>query len=375
MIDEKIIKKVVDLRQKLHLSPEISGNEKETKKLLMEFIQNNSTCEIVDMGNFFYCIHKEENANETIGFRADFDAILNSEGVAFHGCGHDGHSAILCGLILSLENVKTNKNIIFLFQHAEENGTGAKECKEILKPLNVSRFYGLHNYPNLNLNEVYTSYDTIMCASKGLTIDFEGTQSHASEPENGNNPAYAIGKLIEDVKELSSFQGYGTNYWKNIEFNSMILATIVNVSVGEKDAFGISPGIGSISLTLRAKLSSDLDKLTKELLTLVDTYAKENNLKFNYKFTDEFPDTTNNKKEVERLKNILKNTNIKFNILKEPMRPSEDFGWYTKTVPCCFFFIGDGKHLPLHNDEYTFPDEIIERSIEVFNLIATKKED
>ena len=40
---------------------------------------------------------------------------------------------------------------------------------------------------------------TAQYASKGMSIYMEGVPSHASEPENGINPAFAIAKIIDSI--------------------------------------------------------------------------------------------------------------------------------------------------------------------------------
>ena len=47
-------------------------------------------------------------------------------------------------------------------------------------------------------------------------------------------------------------------------------------------------------------------------------------------------------------------------VLDEPMRWSEDFGWYLKRVPGQFFGIGIGEDHPgLHTGDYVFDDRAI----------------
>ena len=46
--------------------------------------------------------------------------------------------------------------------------------------------------------------------------------------------------------------------------------------------------------------------------------------------------------------------------LEEPMRWSEDFGWYLGQVPGVFFGIGAGEACPgLHTPDYSFPDGLL----------------
>ena len=72
------LNKVIELRHALHRHPELSGQESETKKRLMAFLQENTNLTITDCGQWFYAeYHPEKPADELapMAFRADFDAI------------------------------------------------------------------------------------------------------------------------------------------------------------------------------------------------------------------------------------------------------------------------------------------------------------
>ncbi len=367
-MDINALEKAINLRRKLHDNPEISGEEVITKKILMDFLAENTTLELFDRGKWFYALHFEGENLETIAFRADFDAILDSQGCPFHGCGHDGHSATLSGFGLSLEGQTLGKNVVLLYQFGEEDGSGAKVCREIFKEIKIDRIYGLHNSPGLKAHTLYTKKGTMMFASKGMTIKLSGVQSHASQPELGINPAYLIGEIIEIVKPLSEYRGHEN--FKLAELKDATFSTIVNIDLGNK-AFGVSPSSGEISMTIRSALEKDLKSLGNSL----EEYIKERceDLKMNYsiEFADEFPVTANDEKLVDRFINTLKETDFKVEILEEALRGSEDFGWYSEFAPSLFFFVGSGENHPaIHSEEYEFLDELIETGVDVFNLIA-----
>ena len=56
--------------------------------------------------------------------------------------------------------------------------------------------------------------------------------------------------------------------------------------------------------------------------------------------------------------------------LPDPIRASEDFGFYKQFAPCMFFFVGMGDCPSLHNDLYKFDDDIIETGVELFKKIC-----
>ena len=342
----------------LHKSPELAWTEKHTSEILKEYLINNTDLTIVDKGKFFYGIH-DEKADRTIGVRTDIDSICDSENIPFHGCGHDGHMSMVCYAASLLKGKKIGKNVVFLFQPAEENGSGAKVCLSMFDDIKVDKILGLHNIPGFPLGQVLIRMGTFADASLGLTIFYKGVQSHAAYPSFGVNPAFTIANLISKLSEIE----------KREIFKSFVQITVIYIHVGEKN-FGINAGYGEIGLTLRAEKTKELSLLKnivlKEVQNSIDeTYSKEDaeKIKISYEVKDEFPATENKDSDSKYYYEALKNENIDVTYLDSPMRWSEDFGLYVKKANSFFFGLGSGKdHAPLHTRAYSFPKELIKKS-------------
>ncbi|MBQ3457580.1 MAG: amidohydrolase, partial [Synergistaceae bacterium] len=149
------LRKIINLRHELHEHPELSGHESETKRRLMNFLENNTRLAVVDCGKWFYASRYVEGT-KAIAFRADMDALPMDETISVpyasrnpsvsHKCGHDGHSAALCGLGLELSRLDVKRSVYLLFQHAEETGQGARECSGFLRERSISEIYAFHNW-------------------------------------------------------------------------------------------------------------------------------------------------------------------------------------------------------------------------------------
>ena len=148
MLNANQLEKVISLRQVLHECPERSGQEARTMAAIRAFLHEHTSLELRDMGGWLLATHREDDSLPSVGFRADMDALPCEDNEARHGCGHDGHSAILCALALELEGRTFGKNIRLIFQGAEETGEGAKRvCGSWPELRRVHRIYGLHNIP------------------------------------------------------------------------------------------------------------------------------------------------------------------------------------------------------------------------------------
>ncbi|MHC0551683.1 M20/M25/M40 family metallo-hydrolase [Salinicoccus sp. CNSTN-B1] len=127
MIEEKMMKAFWHL----HEHPEISYEETETTEYIYNLLEaegftpvrfKNTTGLYCDMGNF--------DKGPVIGVRADIDALYQEvDGVkqANHSCGHDAHMAMVIATMLKIKDdpVLDSKGVRFIFQPAEEVGTGA----------------------------------------------------------------------------------------------------------------------------------------------------------------------------------------------------------------------------------------------------------
>lgn len=351
---------ITELFEELHANPELSMHEEKTKRILIDFLTKHTTMQIFDMGVWFYACHFECDTYENIAFRADMDAICNDSGCAFHGCGHDGHCATLCRLAIELESVHVGKNVYFIFQPGEENGKGAQIIADHLTRLNISRIYGFHNIPGYAQNTVLMRSGTFACASKGMTLVFWGKQSHAAYPESGVNPVFAIMELASKWEELCDKSNY----------KGLAMATIVNVSVGKQDAFGVNAGYGELSVTLRAERECDLELLEKRIISEVKAICEERHIKYDCRFCDFFPETNNREDEFLRVKGRLDENGIAYKLLDEPMRWSEDFGHYLKRTNGLFFGVGAGEdHPDLHTESFSYNLNLIEYTARVLKML------
>ncbi|GHH98717.1 M20 metallopeptidase family protein [Neobacillus kokaensis] len=371
-MEKKNLDLAIQLRHELHAHPELSNQEVWTKQHVIEFLKANTNFEIVDRGRWFYAIYHSPVGKRNIAFRADFDALPIEETIELpygsqfpgvsHKCGHDGHTATLAGFALEIEQTGSDNNIFFLFQHAEETGDGAAECAVFIKENNIDEIFAWHNMSGFPHGVVYVKDGTALCASKGMTISMEGIPSHASEPEKGINPSFAIAKIIEAIPELidpSANKG-------------LVLCTIVQVDIGAK-AFGVNASKGSISMTIRALYEEELDRLQQNLEDLARSEAEKFGLKVRFEYQDEFPETANDKESSDKIRQVCQEKGLPMAELEEAFRGSEDFGHYTKLTKGSYCFIGNGETYPhLHSYEYDFKDDLIETAVEVFKGLAEK---
>ena len=345
--------KITDLRHELHMYPELSMQERETAERIKTFLQDNTHFRIIDRGNWFYAFKEGRKPGQKIAFRADMDALPITEDDALsyhsrnagvsHKCGHDGHCAALCGLALELDAKETDSDIYLIFQPGEETGSGALFCRELIREEGITRIFAFHNLGGYPEGSVVYRRGLTQPASEGLRICFEGKASHASAPEEGMNPSGVIARVILRAEELAQDQSDG-----------MLLCTITGVRLGTGD-FGISPGDGEISMTLRAEKEDRMKNLERQIVSYAEEEAKRFGLRTSHSIHDYFPETRNDEQCLEAAIRAASQLGMNVISMEDIWRASEDFGWYLKECP-------------------DFNDRILENAVDLFTALAENYE-
>lgn len=394
------MKTLESLRHKLFKYAELSGNEKETNKIINRFLEKtNPDIHLKNVGGYgIIAIYKGADTGKNILLRADIDGLnipmnqcqrttdnrqqtikiepeklKTSESEkessklkvqSSHRCGHDGHATILCGLAMRLGKKRPAKgNVILLFQPAEETGEGAKAVinDPQFRDLKIDAAFALHNLPSYAKHQIVLKKDCFASASLGLKLIFDGKTSHASQPEKGNNPQIVVTTLLD------AFQRKYENLKKDKHHT---ILTITRVVIGE-ETFGVTPGHAEIWMTLRSQDDKALQNLTESTIGLCEYISKEYRLNFSHSIHEDFAATMNSDYNTEIVRQAARDLKLSVNEIKEPFPWSEDFGRFGNICPICLFGLGCGlEHEPLHSPRYEFEDEIIDTGIDVFEKIV-----
>ena len=364
------LNKIIKLRHDLHRIPELSMQEEKTMGLIRYFLKENTGLEIVTQPGWLYAVKKGRGSLPPIAVRADMDALPIEEGDSLpyhsghkgisHKCGHDGHSAALCGLALELDQMETDRTVYLIFQAGEETGQGALCCKDLIREKGIAEIYAFHNLGGYPEKSIIYRRGLTQPASEGLKITLSGKASHASAPEEGRNPSETIARIVLKAEELS-----------RIESKGMAFITVTGIKVGTGD-FGISPGDGQISLTLRAEYEEEMKQKEEDLLAYAEDMCAQDRMTMDYEILDRFPETRNHDTSLDQVLAAAQKLGLKTIAMEELWRASEDFGWYLKECPGAMIYIGNGRDYPgLHTVEYDFNDRILETAADLFKEVIS----
>ncbi|MFL6156263.1 MAG: amidohydrolase [Marmoricola sp.] len=209
---------LVALRRDLHAHPELSWREERTTALLAERLKAaglaptpiGSTGLLVDVGS-------GSPDGPVVALRADLDALpvgdltddpwcSTVDGVA-HACGHDVHTAGLLGAGLALATFAADLpgTVRLIFQPAEETMPGgALASVEAGALAGVSRIFGLHCDPTVDVGSLGLRSGPLTGASDALDVRLFGGGGHTSRPHLTEDLTFALGKLVTELPAVLS---------------------------------------------------------------------------------------------------------------------------------------------------------------------------
>ena len=349
-----------DYRHYLHSIPEINYEEFKTSEYiynkLIEF-KLEVVKDIAGTGVIGILESQDGNKSKNIALRAELDGLPIQENNTFshkslhknkmHACGHDGHMAILLGVAEYFSQNRTlfSGIIYFIFTPAEEEGAGCKLLidNDYFKSLEVQEIYALHNWMELNVNEIGISDNVIMGGDDNFSIKIIGKGGHGAMPEYSINPNNYIGRVINNLKEIEK------------SISEKILLTPTNIISG--DTYNVIPEYAIINGTLRYLSRNNRNKAISMLNKI--TYP---DILIEIKIIEGYIPTVNNKECAKYCKDIVNNMNIKLINIENPSMATEDFSYLLDKIKGCYVWLGsnDNNHInKLHTVNYDFNDNVL----------------
>jgi hippurate hydrolase len=305
-----------------------------------------------------------------IGLRADMDALAMQEADderrphrsqhagCMHGCGHDGHMAMLLGAAQILTRSRDfNGTVRFIFQPAEEHGRGATAMMKdgLFERFPVDELYGAHNMPGLPAGHIATRAGGIMASEDNFVIRIHGRGGHAARPHMAVDPLVVAAEIILALQTIVA--------------RSVDPADPAVVSCTEIHSDGIRnalPGFVEIKGDTRSYSPAVQALLEQRMRALCAGIAAAHGATCEVDYTHEFVPTQNwpacTASAIRAAQAVVGADNVNGNVA--PMMISEDFGAFLKVVPGAFVFIGNGApgepgSVPLHNSRYDFNDAVL----------------
>lgn len=370
-------------RHYIHAHPETAFEETGTAAFIAERLQEMGIGVVTGIGGTGVIGSlKVGDGKKIVALRADMDAInLNEVGDVpyrsqnkgkMHACGHDGHVTTLLGAAKLLsESQDFNGTAIFLFQPAEEPGTGAKAMLNagLLTHFPIDEVYGMHNSPVYKKGTVHTRKGGYCSSEDNFKIEIHGCATHASAPEMGIDPLVIASQIILALQTIVS---------RSVPATEKVVVSCTEMFTD--GAHNAIPGNVTILGDCRSYSSKMQELIEQRMYDIVDGICKAYGASYEFLYTHEFAPTSNWDEQVDALvmsaTKVVGADNVDGN--SPVFMGSEDFGAFLREIPGALFFLGGGvgdssKDYPLHNPCYNYNDEILEIGANIFAQIIRER--
>ena len=380
MVDE-IYPQLVLFRRTLHENPELSDQEFKTVA---------SVCQILESAKVPY--QKLQTVNGVVGLisgrdqgrvvalRADMDALpiqeLNQTAYAskvkgvMHACGHDVHTTILIGtaLVLNALKMEYNGQIKLLFQPAEETDGGAKRMIDegcLMQP-QVDVALGLHCHPDYDTGQIGLCYDVGHGSSDMLAIKVLGTKAHGAYPEQGVDAIVIAAQLITALQTLVS---------RNTSPFDPVVLSFGTISGG--DAGNVIASSVELRGTLRTFDEQTRAFMLERIKETCEHISGALQGQAVLEITPGYIPLRNHSKVVDDVRSVATSLLGEDNVIiqKHGSLGVEDFAYFAKEVPSCFYNLGvrnveKGIVSGLHSDTFDVDEESIRIGV-TLQVLAT----
>jgi amidohydrolase len=379
---EALTPEIVQLRQEFHEHPEIRFQEKWTSDRVAQFLDTvgipykrgyaKGTGIVATLAN---------GTGKTVLLRADMDALEIQEATGLpyaskipnrmHACGHDGHTACLCGVVKTLvrHRDRINGTVKFVFQPAEEEAAGGRYIVEEGVLDGVDAVFALHGWPTLPVGSVGLRSGWTLAGADTFQITVRGRACHGADPGAGVDPILVAAHITTALQTIVSRE---LNPW------DAGVVTVGKFHAGT--ATNIIPETAIMEGTFRSFTPEVHDKIEAAVKRIAQGVAVSFRAEADVQFSENrYPPLYNDKamtdfarREATALlgeKNVIE--------LESPYMGAEDFAFYLRKVPGTFMCLGvnpdPGQPFPpLHNPKYNIGDGPVPTAIALMSTLALR---
>ena len=361
---DDLIGALVDFRRDLHAHPELGFNEHRTSDRIASLLAAAGVEVHRGIGGTgLVGVLKAGSSGRTIGLRADMDALPIHENSGlpyssrtpgvFHGCGHDGHVAMLLGAAQHLARTRRFDGVVnFIFQPAEEGLAGARAMVEdgLFERFPCDRVFALHNWPDLPAGMVATRPGPIMAAADRFEITIHGRGGHAAIPQNTPDAILAASTLVAELNTIVS---------RRIPPTASAVLSVTQIAGGQ--SHNVLPATVRIVGTVRTFEGSIQDQIEEAVRQIAGGVAQLSGTSADVCYERYYPATINDAVAASEALDAAA-TVASAELAREPAFTSEDFAFMLQACQGAYLWLGQGspgERVPLHNPKYDFNDDVL----------------
>jgi len=359
------------VRRDLHMHPELGFEEHRTAEVVtgeLDRLGLEYHAGVGKTGVVAVIPGQRQDSGRAVGLRADMDALPMHEENDFphvsrfkgrmHGCGHDGHTAMLLGAARYLAGSRHFDGTVYLiFQPGEEGFGGGKAMVDdgLFERFPADEIYALHNWPALPPGTIAVRPGPMMAASDRIEIHIEGRGGHGAHPHLAVDPVLVAGHIITATQSIIA---------RNVSPIDTAVISLCAMHAGNLAATSVIPRDARLVGTVRTFRPQTQDAIERRLSELVHSIAAAFGASATLKYERAYPATINSEREAEFAAAVADTLVGRENVVRdlEPSMGSEDFSFMLQRRPGAYARLGQGGAdggFFLHNSRYDFNDEVI----------------
>ncbi len=367
------------LAMRIHQHPEIGFDVSKTSELVAETLEGWGVQVFRDIGGGVVGMLRgtsTSKSNRSIAFRSELDALPMQEATdlhyqstipgAFHGCGHDGHTAILLGLAHYLSEHKDFAGTVyFIFQPAEEKLTGAQAMVEdgLFERFQIDEIYGLHNSSEVPKGVTGIRPNEIMAAADHVRVCFRGQGAHAAMPHFGQDCVQASAAFLTLAQQQVA---------RVIDTQQPAVLSFCTINGGT--AFNILPDSIELTGTIRTMTQATRDKVVEILQQAAKSIEISFGVESEVEVTALCIPVVNTPEHVDAVVKAATRVAGENGVISnvKPIMAVDDFAFMLAKKPGAFFLLGqDGPSV--HNPAYIFDLSNIPVGAAIFSEIVADR--
>jgi len=380
---------LAELRRAIHAEPEIGLDLPGTQRKVLDALAGLPLeISLGESLSSVTAVLRGGKPGKTVLLRADMDALPVTErsGVPFasrtdgamHACGHDLHTAMLCGAarLLSARADDLAGNVTFMFQPGEEGpGGGRIMVSEGVLDAAGDRpvaAYALHVASGLlPFGQFASRAGTIMAAADTLHVTVHGRGGHGSQPHRAADPVPVACEVVLALQTMVTRQ---------FDVFDPVVLTVGTFHAGTAD--NVIPDDANFVATVRTFSPQARAAVQEAAPRVAAQVATAHGLTATAEFRDGYPVTINDATELAFAQQTLADLlgDGRYFAAPNPLTGSEDFSYVLEQVPGAFLMLGacppdtDPFAAPFnHSAEAVFDDAVLPDGTALYASLALER--
>lgn len=358
---ERLRPALVSIRRRLHAMPEPSGEEYQTSVFLHSLLRDHGLrVHLGPHGRGVIADPPEPTGLPYLALRADIDALRlqDAKDVPYsstvphvmHACGHDAHTAVVCGAALALQAVSGGRPEFrrwrAVFQPEEETGRGALAMLGAGALDGAGGILAAHVDPSRPAGRVGVRAGVLTANCDDFRIVVTGRGGHAARPHESIDPISAATQLVTALYQ---------NLPRSTDSQDPVVITIGRLRAG--DSPNVIPEEAEICGTLRTLSPGVRAASVERVRRIAEGLAAMTGAGIGVEFHAGSPSVRNDPDLTELVRLAARDLlgPDKVDEIERPSMGGEDFAHYQGVTPGSLFRLGCAPQTTspsLHSPEF-----------------------